>query len=100
MRTDEPLKGIFLIGATATRSWISTLEHLQAHGMNAIVLDDKEYIGPITYPSKMPQTLETGATKKAPLPDLARTIRFTHDHGIRVIMRISCFHDPWTAERA
>jgi len=99
-KTNEPLKGIFLIGAAATRNWIPTLEKLSARGMNAVVLDGKEYMGPITYPSKVPQALETNAQKDAPLPDLARTIRFAHQYGVRVIMRISCFHDPWAAAKA
>src|SRR4029079_329683 len=44
--------------------------------------------------------VETGAAAKAPIADLARTIRFAHARGVRVIMRISCFQDPWTAEHA
>src|SRR4029078_1319013 len=35
-----------------------------------------------------------------PIPDLKRAIRFAHAKGIRVIMRIACFHDPWAAKRA
>ncbi len=99
-KTDEPLKGIFLIGSAATRNWIRTLEHLSERGMNSVTLDGKDYMGPITYPSKVPQAVETGATRYPPLSDLARTIRFAHEHGVRVIMRISCFHDPWAAEKA
>lgn len=99
-RTDEPLRGIFLIGAAATRNWVPTLDRLVARGWNAVVLDGKDYMGPITYPSKVAQAVETGAQKNPPLPDLARTIRFAHERGIRVIMRISCFHDPWAAEKA
>lgn len=98
--SEDPLRGIFLIGAAATRSWESTLDHLAARGWNSVTLDGKDYMGPITYPSKVPQALETGATKGAPLSDLARTIRFAHAKGVRVIMRIACFHDPWAAEKA
>jgi hypothetical protein len=98
--SDAPSKGIFFIGAAAGKPWIPALERLKARGLNAVVLDGKDYMGPVTYPSKVGQATETGATKGAPISDLARTIRFAHDHGVRVIMRNSCFHDPWAAEKA
>ncbi|WP_394826663.1 putative glycoside hydrolase [Pendulispora albinea] len=97
---DKALRGIFLVGAMAAKPWIETLDRLVAHGMNAVVLDGKDYMGPVTYPSKVPVAIETGATKKAPIADLARAIRFAHARGVRVIMRNSCFHDPWAAVKA
>lgn len=98
--SDAPSKGIFFIGAAATKPWIPALERLKARGLNAVVLDGKDYMGPVTYKSKVAQALETGATKDAPIADLARTIRFAHEYGVRVIIRNSCFHDPWAAEKA
>lgn len=98
--SDEPSKGIFFVGASAGRPWIPSLERLKARGLNAIVLDGKDYMGPVTYPSKVAQAIETGATKGAPISDLARAIRFAHQYGVRVIIRNSCFHDPWAAEKA
>jgi len=64
-------------------------------GINLIVLDAKDYDGFVTYPTRVPLAVETGAAKNAPIRDLARTIRFAHARGIRVIMRVSCFHDEW-----
>jgi hypothetical protein len=43
---------------------------------------------------------ETGAMRNAHIPDLARAIRFAHWRGIRIILRIPCFHDPWTDKHA
>jgi hypothetical protein len=94
------LRGIFLVGAMAARPWIATLDRVAAHGMNAVVLDAKAYGGDVTYPSKVDVVVETGAAAKAAIPDLPRAIRFAHARGVRVIMRISCFHDPWAAEHA
>jgi hypothetical protein len=99
-KDDAPLKGIFLVGESARAPWIPTLEKLVARGMNAVVLDGKAYMGEITYPSKVDVAVRTGATRGAPIADLSRTIRFAHKYGVRVVMRIACFHDPWTAERA
>ena len=97
---DKALRAIYLGGAAATTKWLDTLDRLRARDMNAVVLDGKDYMGPVVYPSNVKWALETGATKNAPIVDLARTIRFAHARGIRVIMRISCFHDPWAAEKA
>jgi hypothetical protein len=99
-KTDAPMKGIFILGTSATRTWEKTLEHLSERGMNAVTLDGKAYMGDVTYPTKVKQAVETGAQKYAPLSDFARTIRFAHEHGIYVHVKIACFHDPWAAERA
>ena len=93
---DKVIRGIYLRGPTAGgRGYLSILNHMQQRGMNAIVLDTKDTDGNLTYPSQVPLAVDTGATKGAPIRDLARTIRFAHAHGVRVIMRISCFHDEW-----
>jgi hypothetical protein len=99
-KSDEPMKGIFILGTSATQRWEETLKHLSERGMNAVTLDGKAYMGDITYPTKVKQAVETGAQKGAPLADFARTIRFAHEHGIRVHVKIACFHDPWAAEKA
>ena len=69
-------------------------------GMNAVVLDGRDYMGPVNYPSKAKIAVEIGSAAKPWMPDLARAIRFAHWRGVRIIMRIPCFHDPWAARRA
>ncbi len=97
---DGIIRGIYVRGATAGgRSYISILDHMAERGMNAIVLDTKDTDGFLTYRSKVPLAVETNATKSAEIRDLARSIRFAHARGIRVIMRISCFHDEWIQPR-
>src|SRR6185369_14678464 len=66
------------------------------HGLNAIVLDAKDYDGYVNYPSKAKIAVESGAIRDKNIPDLARAIRYAHWHGVHVIIRIPCFHDPWT----
>lgn len=97
---DRSLRGVYLGGVMTGKHWIPTLDRVRARGMNAVVLDGKDYMGPVNYPSSAKVSKETGADAKAPMLSLARTIRFAHDRGIRVIMRDSCFHDPWAAKHA
>jgi hypothetical protein len=98
---DKALRGVFVTGPYAGIRWVDTLDRLQERSLNAVVLDQKDYMGFINYPSKVPLVAETGASKNSlHIPDLARAIRFAHWRGIRVILRIPCFHDPWTDKHA
>lgn len=97
---DKKLRAIYLGGRDALGTWESTLDHMAARGMNMVILDAKEYMGGMTYASKVDVAVRTGATKGALIPDLARAIRFAHKRGVLVSMRIACFHDPLSAEKA
>jgi len=97
---DRVMKGVFVTGPYAQIRWIDTLDHMAERGMTAVVLDGKDYEGGVNYPTKAKVAVETGAYKHPFVPDLQRAIRVAHDRGIRVIMRIPCFHDPWAAEHA
>lgn len=97
---DKVLRGIFLTGLMAGRQWIPNLNRLQERGLNAVVLDGKDYMGPVNYPSQAKVAVETSASKNLLIPNLARTVRFAHARGIRVILRLPCFHDPWAQKRA
>jgi LysM repeat protein len=96
---DRALRGVFITGPYAGIKWVETLDKLQERGLNAVVLDQKDYEGYINYPSKVPLVAETNAIHLH-IPDLARAIRFAHWRGIRIILRIPCFHDPWTDKHA
>jgi hypothetical protein len=97
---DRALKGIYLTSGTAGASWPEMVERVHAHGMNAIVLDAKEYAGGVTYPTHVRLALASGAGRGAPIRDFPRAIRFAHERGVAVIARITCFHDPWLAAYA
>jgi hypothetical protein len=97
---DRVLKGVFISGIFAGSFWPETLDRLATHGLNAVVLDGKDYMGTVNYPTRVPLAVETGAAKDAPIPDLFRAIRFAHARGIRAVIRIPCFHDPWAAKQA
>jgi hypothetical protein len=97
---DRALRAIFLRGFDALGTWETTLDRLKARDMNAVILDAKAYMGELTYPSKIEVAVRTNASEGAPIRDLARTIRFAHQRGVRVSMRVACFHDPLSAKRA
>ncbi len=97
---ERALKGVYISGIFAGYYWPETLDKLGSRKLNAVVLDAKSYDGPITYPSQVKIAVETGAEKDPPIRDLSRAIRFAHARGVHVIMRISCFHDPWAAKYA
>jgi hypothetical protein len=97
---ERALKGVYISGIFAGLFWPETIEKLSARKLNAVVLDGKDYMGPITYPTKVKLAVETGAAKDPPIADLSRAIRYAHTHGVHVIVRISCFHDPWSAKYA
>jgi hypothetical protein len=96
---DHALRGLYVRGSTAaTPLFTGLLGRMADRGMNVIVLDAKDYDGLVTYRSKIPLVVETGAAANAPIHDLARTIRFAHAKSIRVAMRISCFEDEFMAK--
>ena len=95
------LRGVFITGSYAQVRWIETLDKVAAHGLNAVVLDGKDYEGGVNYPSKAKIAVETKASGPKPfIPDLTRAIRMAHNRGIRIILRIPAFHDPWSSKRA
>lgn len=96
---DKKLRSIYLGGRDAVGTWETTLENMRVRGFNLAILDAKEYMGPMTYPSKVDVAVKNGATRGALIADMSRAIRFAHKHGVLVSLRIACFHDPWTAER-
>jgi hypothetical protein len=92
---DKILRGVFVTGSYASVRWADTVEKVAEHGLNAIVLDGKDYDGYINYPSKAKIAVESKAIRDKNIPDLTRAIRYAHWHGVHVIVRIPCFHDPW-----
>ncbi len=97
---DRALRGIYITGGTAGTSWSEIVERVHAHGLNAIVVDAKDYGGGITYPTNVALARTSGAGRSPPIRDLSRAIRFAHGRGVAVIARVTCFHDPWMAAYA
>jgi hypothetical protein len=66
--------------------------------MNAVVVDGKDYSGWLTYPSAIPLATETHAQSHAVLHSLRDLVHAAHARGVRVLLRVSCFHDPWMTQ--
>jgi hypothetical protein len=97
---ERALRGVFVTGGFAAMYWPETIDKLATHGLNAIVVDGKDYGGAMEYRSHAKVAVETGASAKAPITDFSRAIRFAHQRGVHVIVRVPCFHDPWAAAKA
>jgi LysM repeat protein len=97
---DKALRALFMTGPFVAQKWVESLDKMAARGINAVILDAKDYQGPVTYPTKAKIAVEIGAAAKPSIPDLARAIRFAHWRGIRVSLRIPCFHDPMADKKA
>jgi len=96
---DKALRALFMTGPFLAQKWVESLDKMAARGINAVILDAKDYQGPVTYPTKAKIAVEIGAASKPSIPNLARAIRFAHWRGIRVSLRIPCFHDPWADKK-
>ncbi|MBS2013166.1 MAG: hypothetical protein JST00_09780 [Deltaproteobacteria bacterium] len=96
---DRALRALFMTGPYARDKWTESLDKMAPRGINAVVLDSKDYMGPVNYPTKAKVAVEINAAAKPSIPNLARMIRFAHWRGIRVVLRIPCFHDPYADKR-
>lgn len=96
---DRALRALFMTGPYARDKWTESLDKMAPRGLNAVVLDAKDYMGPVNYPTKAKVAVEINAAAKPSIPNLARIIRFAHWRGIRIVLRIPCFHDPYADKR-
>jgi hypothetical protein len=97
---DKQMSGVYAPIEMVWKPWFpSFLDRVAKNGMNAIVLDGKDYSGWVTYPSSVPLVAETKASSHAVMKDLEAMVHAAHERNVRVVMRISCFHDPWTSQR-
>jgi hypothetical protein len=92
-------RGLYVRGDTASRTdFDAFLARAVEHGLDTIVLDAKDYDGLLTYPSKVPLAVESGATAGAPIEDFGAAIKMAQKRGLRVAVRVSCFEDEHLAK--
>jgi hypothetical protein len=97
---DKQMSGVYAhIGMLNQPSFPGFIDRLAKNGMNAVVIDGKDYQGWVTYPSAIPLVADTKAASHAVMKDLEATVHAAHSRDVRVIMRIACFHDQWTSQR-
>jgi hypothetical protein len=97
---DKRMMGVYApIEMVWKPSFPGFLDRVAKNGMNAIVLDGKDYSGWIMYPSAVPLVGETKAAHPVMKDGLEAMVHTAHARDLRVIMRVACFHDPWTSQR-
>ncbi len=96
----EIVKGIYLTGWSAgSDSKLNYLLDLIAKkGLNAVVIDIKDYSGYVSYAVDVPEARASGAENQLRLSRPNALIKKLHDKNIYVIGRITVFQDPVLAK--
>lgn len=99
METPDVVKAVYLTGWSASRkSKIDYVINLaKTSGVNAVVIDVKDYSGYVLYDSKLPAVIKYGA-KKRRIRNVNSLINELHKENIYVIARIVVFQDPVLAQ--
>jgi hypothetical protein len=96
---DGRIAGVYAQIGMIGQPWFPKfLGRIAAAGMNAVVVDGKDYSGWLTYPSDISLAVETKSASHAVLRSLTALVHSAHERGVRVILRLACFHDPWMAQ--
>jgi hypothetical protein len=96
---DKQISGVYAhIGMLNQPSFPGFLDRIAKNGMNAVIIDGKDYQGWVTYPSAVPLVADTKAAHVL-IKNLEAMVHEAHARDVRVIMRIACFHDQWTSSR-
>ncbi|MFI5299075.1 MAG: putative glycoside hydrolase [Polyangiales bacterium] len=97
---ERALRGIYIpIRFSTPERYVPLLDGAVAQGLNAVVVDAKDVVGVLNYPSQVPLAVELNMARFAAIPSLERLVRYTHSRGIRVIARLACFRDDYVAPR-
>jgi hypothetical protein len=71
---------------------------IKEKGMNAIVIDIKDYSGFVSYATGIPEVVSAGAEQELRIARPNALIKDLHDAGIYVIGRVTVFQDPILAK--
>lgn len=95
----ETIKGVYMTSWSAASDIRvnGIIEMKKNSGLNAVIVDIKDYSGLIAYDIKLPQS-EEYKTKEIRIRKLNSLIKKFHDNGIYAIARITVFQDPALAK--
>jgi hypothetical protein len=79
--------------ASSAKKMTYFIDLIKSEGLNAIVIDIKDYSGLVAYDIQDPKVIEYGA-KEVRMPRINTLIKRLHDEGIYVIARQTVFQDP------
>ncbi len=94
------VKGIYLTAwvAGSPGRVQSIINLLKSTGLNAVVIDLKDYSGYVSYAMDVPQVKASGAESEIRIARPNALIKELHDNGIYAIGRITDFQDPILAK--
>ena len=96
---NREVRAIYMQGGNTVPGRISReVPLLTQAGGNAIVFDVKDIVGVVNFRSEVAE-VEGLRAYPAPIPDIAKTIRYLHDNEIYVIARVALFQDRNLAEQ-
>jgi len=95
IETPKIVRGVYLTSWSASlSSRIDYVKNLaKSSGVNAVVIDIKDYTGYVAYDSQVPSVVAYSA-KKIKIQNVKKLIKEFHDAGIYTIARIAVFQDP------
>ncbi|MBI4084896.1 MAG: hypothetical protein HY432_00030 [Candidatus Liptonbacteria bacterium] len=96
----EMVKAIYITGwsAGSYNRMTSLINLVEARGLNAVVIDVKDYSGYVSYATDVPEVKTSGAEKELRILRPNELIKRLHDKNIYVIGRITVFQDPILAK--
>lgn len=95
----EKVRGIYVTGSMAGSANMDNLIALVDETcLNTVVIDVKDDLGNITYKMDVDTANEIGAAKDY-ISDMESLMEKLEEHHIYTIARISCFKDPYLAEK-
>ncbi|MFI5205327.1 MAG: putative glycoside hydrolase [Candidatus Paceibacterales bacterium] len=94
------IKGIYLTGWTAgSKSRLeSIIGFMKKAGLNAVVIDIKDYSGYVSYTMDIPEVRSSGALNQIRILHPNTVIKELHDNNIYIIGRVTVFQDPILAK--
>lgn len=96
----EVAKAIYLTGwsAGSESKLESSINLIQKRGLNAVVIDVKDYSGYVAYRMDVPEVKAAGAENEVRILKPNTVVKKLHDKNIYTIARITAFQDPILAK--
>ncbi|MBI4086224.1 MAG: hypothetical protein HY433_03235 [Candidatus Liptonbacteria bacterium] len=96
----EVAKAIYLTGwsAGSESKLASSMDLIQKRGLNAVIIDIKDYSGYVSYRMDVPGVKATGAENEIRILKPNTVVKKLHDKNIYVIGRVTVFQDPILAK--
>lgn len=95
LNSPDVVRGVYLTAyAASKKGYIDSVLRMHKNGgLNAVVIDIKDFSGYVLYDSHVPE-VEGFHTKRVRIPDIRALTKMLHENGIYVIGRITVFQDP------